>query len=208
MTFKIFVEKVIKEGNRLQKFNINGKPLTKSRFTTSQVIGFIIAVTSVFTLPSGFSKDFAGDIIVFLGIFIGLFASIIIAMFDSSKRMFEKFDTATEVEKTLIRQKRNYAVQFTGLTSYSILFALIVIGLLAITLLSEKFNTNIYNYEFITTLKTIDAHAFILFCKVAILMVIRFFIIYLLFSFFIITIFAITSYSTYLLSEYKRLLEK
>lgn len=207
-TFKTYIVKIVTEGNRLQKHNINGKSLTNKSFTTMQVVSLIIASVSLKLLPTGFSDNFAGYIISFLGIFIGLFTSIIISMMDKSKSMFEKYDDKNALEKTQTRQLRNYLVQFTGLTSYSIFLAIILIILLSLVLLHNGFKSDIWNNDFVKHKEEINLTSVFLFFKRMILIVHRFFIVYYLLNFFIITIFSITSYFSFLLTEYNKLKPK
>ena len=141
-TFKYFICKVVLEGNRLQKIGIDGKVSTEKRFTTIQKFAIILSIFSIAILNNGFSDNFAGFIIGFLGIFIGLFTSIVISVFDS-KKILTKVEKASSLEKARLKKVRNYLVQFTGLTSYSIYIALIIIILLSIVLLDIGLNDDI-----------------------------------------------------------------
>src|SRR5688572_17776905 len=130
--FKTFISEVIREGNRLQKVDIKGKVVQKRKFTDTQIISLVIAIISLFILPRGFSENFAGFTISFLGIFVGLFTTIVISLHDKSKSLFIDYPMANEKEKARTKIVRNYMVQFTGLTSYSILLALVLVILLFI----------------------------------------------------------------------------
>lgn len=204
-TFKMFILKVVKEGNRLQKVDINGNIITKSRFTSTQYIAFLISVCSIFLLPKGFTDNFAGYIISFLGIFIGLFTGIVIALFDKSKSLLDGYDLLDQPEKLKIKQTRNYIVIFSGLTSYGILLALVTIVLLSLCLLNEKFRIDLHHYPIVKNLSEINPQAIYRGLKVMILIIHRFFIMYFLINFFIITTYSFTSYFSYLSSEYKKL---
>jgi hypothetical protein len=201
--FNRFVAEVIREGNRLQKHDITGKQLTRSRFTDTQVISIIIAIASLFILPKGFSSDFAGYTISFLGIFIGLFSSIVISMYDKRSNLFDNYKNQIATEKARIIIIKNYLIQFTGLTSYAIFLALILIGFLSLILLLDSFQSNIFQYRLVHSLNEINGKTLLNFLKASVLVIHRFFTTYLFCNFLMITLFSMTSYFSFLLSEYK-----
>jgi len=206
--FKKYILDVIREGNRLQKVNIKGEVTQKRKFTDTQIIALIISLIVIFLFPKGVSENFAGFTISFMGIFIGLFTTLVISLFEKSQSLFNDYKQANEESKPRIKMIRNYIVQFTGLTSYSILLALILVLLLFGPLLSTKSMTNIYNYSFVDDPNEINLSSILCFLKIAALSIYRFFISYFLINFFLITIFSLTSYFSYLHSEYKKLGEK
>lgn len=204
-TFKIFVSKIAHEGNRLQKVDITGNPTTKRRFTDMQILAVLLAVVAVIVLHEGFPDDFVRDIVVFLGVFVGLFAGIVISLHDKRKDLLAQYEEKSQIEKTEIKKIRNYLVQFTGLTAYAILLALILIILLTVSLLHKGFfELNIWEYE-LKGFHDIDIRAILCFTHVSLLIIHRFLISYLLVNFFAITIYAITSYFSYVLSDYNKI---
>lgn len=205
--FKNFIKEVYKEGNRLQKVDINGKQHTKRYFTHTQLLSLVVAGSTLFLLPKGFSDNFAGYIISFLSIFIGLFTSIVISMFDKSKGLFQDYERKSPDEQANIKKTRNYLVQFTGLTSYSIFLAILLIVLLTMVLVHDKFKVDISNYHLIFSFQGWNKDSILLFIKVTILCLHRFLIVYLLLNFFTITMYSTTSYFSFLLSEYKNLIK-
>ncbi|MBL7884730.1 MAG: hypothetical protein JNL69_11720 [Bacteroidia bacterium] len=204
-TFKKYISKIVTEGNRLQKHNINGELVVKGKFTPTQYISFFIAALCIYFLPTGFSDSFAGYIISFLGIFVGLFVGIVISMFDKSKTLLEGFSDQDQPDKVRARQVRNYLVQFNGITSYAILLAIVIIILLSISLLNSKLQTNIWKFPVISSFKQITLESILRFFKIFAVILQRFFVIYFLLNFFVLTIFSITSYFSYLSSEYKKI---
>ena len=204
-SFKLFIKKVVAEGNRLQKHGIDGHPTTTRRFTTMQIIAMLTAIAASVFLNTGFSENFAGFIISFLGIFIGLFTSIVISIFDKRKVLTEKNQEASEVEKQTLKKIKNYFIQFTGLTSYSILLAIAIIILLSLVLIHSSFRTDIYNYYLIDSIDELSFIKVVNFIKVSTLVIHRFFIVYFLVNFFTIITYSITSYFSFLQSEYKKL---
>ena len=170
-----------------------------------QILAFLIGVIFVLLLPAGFSDNFAGFVMSFLGIFIGLFTSIIIAIHDRSSTLFEGYEEKDQLKKVNIKKVRNYLVQFTGLTSYAILIALLATILLSFVLLRDVFKTDIFIYSMVNSPEEINVESILCFLKVSGLILHRFFIVYLLTIFFSITIYATTSYFSYLLEEYSNL---
>jgi hypothetical protein len=204
--FKEFVSKVISEGNRLQKYDINGKQLTSRWFTHTQILSILISITALVLLPKGFTDNFSGYTISFLGIFVGLFSNIVISMYDKRKNLLsDGIEDKNEIEKARIKQLKNYLVQFTGLTSYSILLALSTIIMLLISLSHEALKTDIRLYTMVDSFSKIKLINLIYFFQASLLIVYRFCIIYLLSNFFCITTFSITSYFTFLSTEYKKI---
>jgi hypothetical protein len=155
-TFSSFIKDVIAEGDRLQKTDIDGRVITTKKYTQTQKIGFLLSVGLLFVIHDGFSDEFAGYIISFLSIFIGLFATIVISLFDKSNTLKEKLveenlarenNTANYNEIARLKKKKNYLIQFTGLTSYAIYIAICIIILLLFTLLHDLFKENITSYH-------------------------------------------------------------
>jgi hypothetical protein len=203
-TFKTHICKVVREGNRVQKHNIVGKPTTKRWFTGTQVASILIGLAVTLVLPIGFSKDFSGYTIGFLGIFVGLFSSIVISMQDKSTTLYVDWNNKSEPERRRARKIRNYIVQFTGLTSYSILLALVVIILLSATLLNDAFQIDVSKYHWLS-LKQIDLKIAVSSTGIFLIYAHRFITLYFLLNIFFITIYSTTSYFAYLQSEYKKI---
>jgi hypothetical protein len=203
-SFKEFVGIVIEEGNRFQRHDINGELTTPRKFTDMQVIAAILALASVVILPAGFEADFVRDTIVFLGIFIGLFVGIIISLHDRSKTLLTEYSAKTDEEKPTVIVLKNYMYQFTALTANAIFFALVLSGLLMITLLHKIFHTDIYDYRFLH-IAEISLSSIFCFVGLSLLILHRIVVVYLLVSFFSIAIYSTTSYFSYLLSEYKKM---
>jgi low affinity Fe/Cu permease len=204
--FKIFIVSVIREGNRLQKKDITGAQLTTKWMTNTQLLSLIISIITVlYIIPKGFSDNFAGYIISFLGIFIGLFTSIVISMIDKSKPLLIADENANQIDKGKLMILKNYLVQFTGLTAYAILLALVIIILLCLVLLSDSLKVDTNQYHLVKKTDEITLKEVVCFIKLCLIALHRFFVIYLLCNFFIITAFSITSYFSYVLSEYKKI---
>lgn len=203
-SFKKFIVITVKEGNRLQRYDITGKKLTRWKFTQIQLIAIFLSALVLFAYPMGYSHAFAGYTISFLGIFIGLFTSVIITMFDKKDTFFKDYKGADQIEKSDIKKIKNYFLQFTGLTSYSIFIALLIVLLLTINLLNEELKLNPFEYHFVSV-DEINYLSVIIFFKIFFTVCYRFLVAYLLLIFFAITIYSITSYFSFLFSEYKKI---
>lgn len=203
--FKIFLSDIFKEANRLQKRDIAGRILTTNRYTDIQKISFFIALFSVIILKHGFSDNFAGYIISFLGIFIGLFTTIIISMYEKKDALIENYLQKDQVDKNRILRIKNYLLQFTALVSYSIIIALFIIVLLLLVLLSNRTQINIWDFTFVNPFTEFKWLFIWLFIQQCLICIHRFFIVYFLCMFFANTIFSISSYFSFLISEYKQI---
>jgi hypothetical protein len=199
-----FIGAVFSEGNRLQKTSIKGTILTKRRFTQTQYLSAFIAVVALYLLPTGFDNNFAGYTISFLGIFIGLFTGIVVSLYDKREKLLEGLKDAELTEKGRRVKIKNYMVQFTGLTAYAIVLGLIIALLLSLSLLTKKAQINIIEYSF-AKFSQIGWPQIKNFIKVLMLAVHRFVTLYFLFNFFSVTIYAISSYFSFISSDYKRM---
>ncbi len=203
--FKIFLLDIFNEANRLQKVDITGRVLTTNKYTDIQKISFIIAILGVLILKRGFSDNFAGYTISFLGIFIGLFTTIIISMYEKKDTVIENYLKKDQIDKNRIIKIRNYHLQFTALVSYSIIVALFVIVLLFLVMLSKRTQINIWDFRFVNPFTEFRWSYVLLFIQQCLICLHRFLVLYFLSMFFANTIFSVSSYFSFLLSEYKRI---
>jgi hypothetical protein len=117
-------------------------------------------------LPGGINDNFAEYAIAFLGIFVGLFTSIIISLYDKGKSLYIGINEKNEKEKAQVEILRNYLVQFTGLTAYFIILALVaVILLLGILLFPEK-KVNVWSYRLVVGFSEVNFSSIFNFFKV------------------------------------------
>lgn len=200
-SFKEFVGSVFQEGRKMQKHDINGMLLTKRRFTQTQKLAAVISAGLVYLIPKGFSEDFAGYTISFLGIFVGLFTSIVINLYDKGQQLFSESVEPQFNEKVRHVQVLNYIKQFNGLTAYSIVKAILLIVLLMCSLLLSNFQMDLSN---LTLAKQIGFKEAKLGVFVTFMILHRFIVFYLLLTFFTITLFAVSSYFAYLSAEFKK----
>lgn len=119
--------------------------------------------------------------------------------------MMGNYEDQLNLDKARIVKVKNFLVQFSGIISYSILLALVLIVLLIPILLFKQVNQNITSYSFIRSAKEINIISIWHFIKASILVLHRFFIINLLCNFFASTLYGVTSYFSFLKSEYKNI---
>lgn len=204
-TFRIFLKDIHSEAKRLQRFDIAGQKLTENKFTDSQKISFLIAIAGTLIVKSGFTNEFAGYVISFLGIFIGLFSSVMLSLYDKKDKLIENYINKDTKDKARIKKIRNFFLQFTALVSYSIIVSLIIIILLFLVLLSKRTQISLYKYELVTSIKDIHLCELKLFFQQLSNAVHRFVVIYLLSRMFFITTYTVSGFFSFLLDEYRRI---
>jgi hypothetical protein len=202
-SFKIFILDVINEAKRLRNKDITGKELTHKKFTHTTLLSISFSVASIFILKEGFSDNFAGYTIAFLGIFIGLFTTILISIEAKRDSMFKDFNSLTSVEQGRLLKVKNHFTQFSAIVSYSIIIALFVAFLLLITLAIKQTHQNIFNYHF-ASYNQWNFSAIVRFFWATGLIIYRAVVVYFLSSFFFNTLYSLSSYFSLLISENRR----
>jgi len=203
--FKFFLGKILREGRRLQKVDITGKRTTTRRWSHTQLISFVLAIALCLLLPTGINDNFAEYAIAFLGIFVGLFTSILISLYEKGQQLYVNYKQKSNLEKARISMLRNYLMQFTGLTAYSIILALLAVALLLGVLLFPDQRLNIWTYRPITSWQALNWRTIGNFIRVIAAAGFRIGLFCLLLNFFSVTLFALSSYFSFLLSEYKKI---
>ncbi len=200
---KYYVKRLISDGHQWQNIDVNGKEsIPKLYFSNIQWTMVGLSISGIFLIKNGFNKDFVGYIIASLSIFVGLFLTLILTVFDK----FEKIDfgkrNKSEKEKTALIQRKNFFKQFTALTSYSILISLTCILLLSTSMLSEVFARNIFEYGFVSDLSAIGLHEIQLFLVNSLIVFHRLLITYLFLDFLLMVLYALSSIYNYISIEY------
>lgn len=203
--FNTFVVKILREGRRLQKFDIAGQPTTRRRWTHTQLGSLALSILLCILLPTGINDNFAEYAIAFLGIFVGLFTSIIISLYDKGKTLYDGISNKSSQEKARIEIVRNYLVQFTGLTAYSIVLALIAVVMLLGVLLFPNARVDILQYHFVSSFAEVNYKSAVTFFRLSGVLLFRFTLLSLLLNFFAVTLFSLSSYFSFLMSEHKKL---
>lgn len=127
--------------------------LTRKSFVKSNLLNFTISLVFSFLFFQFINDDFAGYVISSLSIFVGLFTSVLILIFDKYLNQKKEYDLLQNPSSILnLEQKklRNFSTQFVFISLESLLIALTLIALLLIPLLlKERYLINITNYYFV-----------------------------------------------------------
>ncbi len=194
---------LIKDGHKWQYTDINGKG-EKPTFYFSNVQFILIALSMVcFLFLDGFSKDFIGYIITSLSLFVGLFLTLIITVFDKFQNIKFVKPNISEQEEVKLKQTKNFFQQFTALTSYSILLSIVTIFLLSLSLLTDFFNVDVFAFHLISNVDQIVTETIINFLIVFSISLYRIIIVYLFLDFLLIVVYAVVSIYTHISTEYK-----
>lgn len=207
---------IIEDAHKWQKQSLlheleDSKTKKKNYFKTLKILSLMTAIIATIFVNTGINKDFAGYIISALSIFIGLNISLIIMVFD--KFNSTDFDTNNKTYKVKVRllKHRNFFMQFTSLTAYSIILSLILIVLLSMCF-NQHFTSSIsvsekivYAWEMVKTdwNPVWSCKAFISAVGQVVILIFRCITYYLLFYFIIIIFYSIGSTYAYISQEYK-----
>jgi hypothetical protein len=113
------------------------KSKKKNYFRTLKFIILIISIIVTMMVENGINRDFAGYIIAALSIFIGLNINLIIMIFD--KFNSTNFDVSNKpyIDKVRLLKRRNFFMQYTSLTAYSIILSIVLILFLSLCFSSD-----------------------------------------------------------------------
>ena len=178
----------------LQNENIPEPKLTFLNIVKSNLLLFTISSLGSFFLYKFINDHFAGYVISALSIFVGLFTSILIMIFDkflAQKKSFEDLKYPNADENVNQLKLKNFSRQFVFVTLESLLIALSLIALLLIPLLlKENYLNDITDYEFskfsnynLLTLKCFLINSISLLSRLLIILLLYKFIKYLFFIF-------------------------
>ncbi len=160
---------------------------------------FSIGLNLFFT--NGFSEDFTGYIISGLSLFVGLFFTFVIMIFDKFQCIdFSKYHYSFNKDNYPIGVRlKNYFKKVTVLSLYVIIISILLIILLSLTLLFTDWlslSTNLIN--FFSDIKQGEV-----FHKIIVL-VYRIIVFYFLFDFILITLYLVSSIYDFIISEYNK----
>lgn len=198
-----YLLRLVKSGHYWQYTNINGQGV-KPKHWFSNIQLFIIALSLLCTLlnPLGFNKDFIGYIITALSIFVGLFLSLIVVIYDKFRNTDFDIERCSNKQKLYLQQIWNFFSQFTGLTSYAILISILSIILLSISLISAV-NVDIDEYYFLSY-KEWSLEAIILFLNLSMVFLYRMVTIYFIVDFLLLCTYAVSSIYSFIYLEYEK----
>jgi hypothetical protein len=180
------------------------KKKPKLFFTKIQCFFVLVSIVSIFFTAKGFSADFAGYIISGLSLFVGVLFSFILTLFDKFKNIdFSEYKKEKNEEKYIIGVKlKRFFKKTTILTLYSAILSIICIILLAITLIVPKLNIEISYCFLIENIKNIPLYTLI---KIFSITLYRCCLVYFLLDFILITVYIISSFYDYIISEINKI---
>lgn len=189
--FAFSLIRLINEGKKWQRQNIVvDSDKNKFPFSFLQSIGLILAALFVYKNPNGVSDTEIDFLLSSLSIITGFFFAVIFLSFEQFKNIKAPDDSVSDEDKIKAIKSKNFLKKYNALSCYAILLSVSVIIMLIGTLLYGK-HTNIM-VDFIAANSFYDTD-WLRTIKFYTLLLWRFSMIYFLFDFFIITIYAICS---------------
>lgn len=209
VSFKILKD-LIKDAHKYQYADIadteeqieEKKP--KAYFTKTQWIILVLAVAANIVFREGYNTDFCGYVISGLSLFVGIFFTFIIALYDKFNDIdFSQFHITVSEDKCNIGIRlKNYFKKTTILSLYLILLSIICILLLSCTLLFDSFfNQNINPLEIFDPFQVNSICCFV---QAIAIFIYRSIVFYFLIDFVLITIYLISAIYDYIISEYNK----
>ncbi len=182
---------------------IKGKK-PKFFFTKLQWAFIVLAVLIAFFIRNGFNLDFCGYIISGLSLFVGIFFTFIIALYDKFNSIdFSQFYSSISEDKSQLGIRlKNYFKKTTVLSLYLILLSIICILLLSCTLLFDSIlNQKINPIEIIRNIHSNPIWQFVMAFGIFIY---RSVVLYFLLDFILITVSLSASIYDFIISEYNK----
>jgi hypothetical protein len=209
MNFKKNLIDLISDAHFYQYAGINDtkKNCVKKRpllfFTRIQWLLIIIAILVSIFIKKGFSDEFAGYIISGLSLFVGLFFTFLITLYDKFKSIdFSQYHKSVNENNNKIGIKlKNFFTKISVLTLYSVLISIISILLLSVTLLFSEIN---YTIDFCYFLQAIKQKEIYDILKTIFVFSYRVVTLYFLLDFLLITIYINSSFYDFIISEYNK----
>jgi len=203
---KYYLGELVKDGHKWQHINVKGEnvPPIFLGFSKIQLFVIFISILCSYFLSNGFNKDFIGYVMASLSVFIGLFLSLILTMFDKFKQVDFAPNNPSYSDIQYLKKTKNFFKQFTALTSYSIIISILCIILLGFSLAGEFFNTVTTKISFISSFEEMKKENILLCCVYSINYLYRAVVIYFLLDFLLLVLFAISSSYKYISIEYDK----
>ncbi len=191
MKIKKNIKLILKESYRWRNRNLIEKAgfiepkISLKNILTRNVFLFLIGLIFSICFSSFFNPKFAGYAITALSIFIGLFTTVLILIFDKlvNNQNLNNLENASSELKLNLKRTKNFSRRFIFISLEALLIATCIIVLFLIPLMfQESFTINILNYEFV--LNKIDYNSFSTLIKNSIIVVTRILLVVLLYKFF------------------------
>lgn len=171
-------------------------------FSKMQWLFILFSIGLNLFLTNGFSEDFTGYIISGLSLFVGLFFTFVIMIFDKFQCIdFSKYHYSYNKDNYPIGVRlKNYFKKVTVLSLYVIIISILLIILLSLTLLfTEWLNMPTNLIDFFDNIK-LEAKVF----HKIIVLAYRMIVFYFLFDFILITLYLVSSIYDFIISEYNK----
>lgn len=195
-----FLIRLVKKGKEWQNKDLNGNELGTFGISWLQIGALLLAGLYVFKCPLGLSgNDSIIDFILSsLSITTALLFSIIVVVLDRARQ--SKFEGKSEKEQLNDIHQWNHMYQFASLTGNAILWSLLVIVILISTMIYGH-EVDLSQYNFCGKDHIFEKKSFFLFIQYVFVASIRFVLIYGLFNFFVLFLFALLSLFETICSE-------
>jgi hypothetical protein len=169
-------------------------------FTLPQWSIIVLSISITLLIKNGFSENFAGYIISGLSLFVGIFFTFLITLYDKFKSIdFNQFQkSVNEVKYPIGVKLKNFFKKVSVLALYSVIISIVSILLLSATLIFPQINIEIDIFNFI---KSIDEQTVCTIIKTSLIIIYRVIVLYFLLDFLLITLYIISSFYDFIVSE-------
>ena len=191
---------LVRKGREWQNKDLNGSRLSRYGFSWLKAISVLLAGTYVVKCPAGMAdnKDIIDFVLSSLSITTALMFSIIVVVLDRARD--SRFDSTTEKGQANDKHQWNHLYQFASLVGYAILWSLLVIVIMVSSMLfGHKVDLSIY--EWCGFDRILCLNSWLLFIKCAFVAGVRFVMVYAIYNFFILFLYAVLSLFESICSE-------
>lgn len=191
---------LVRKGREWQNKDLNGSRLSRYGFSWLKAISVLLAGTYVVKCPAGMAdnKDIIDFVLSSLSITTALMFSIIVVVLDRARD--SRFDSTTEKGRANDKHQWNHLYQFASLVGYAILWSLLVIVIMVSSMLfGHKVDLSIY--EWCGFDRILCLNSWLLFIKCAFVAGVRFVMVYAIYNFFILFLYAVLSLFESICSE-------
>lgn len=207
MNIKYYLTKIIKDGHFWQRTDVLGEVVRqKFFFTAPQLVILIIAVIIHLYFRASLNEAFVGYAINALAIFVGLFLTLNLSVFDKYKILFDgieiKIKTMNQAQKVGLIKRKNFFKQFTSLVNYAILISVMLIALLSLRLSLASLNNSIAYYQFVG-FSALNGTNVLCFFKLVAISIYNIGVLYFLCDVLLMILYALGSIHNFLMAEYE-----
>ena len=197
---------LVKAAHRYQYVKItdnydNNKSKPIFYFTFLQIMIIIVSILISLFTKEGINSNFAGFIISALSLFVGIFFTFLLTLYDKFKNIdFSKYLKTKDIyENTKGIKLKNFFKKITVLSLYAVVLCIVSIILLGATFIFSELNVPTF---IINKLKAVENPCDFLLIQTITLKIYKVVTFYFLFDIILITFYLITSFYDFLISEY------